>query len=174
MNNCDVCYGFVYDVLLTPLHPHMHLYGRERPKRLQGYARTVSAMILRIVAKTNPNTYANLISYDTYKNGGRQIGFPIKTVDDSIWLFHRSVRIYYSFLMLNKEYKSDVDSILGILLESMCLANCVDLYYYEQWLAQKLMHILENIYEIHNEHKINHKRERRVSLVPENWYDLYV
>jgi hypothetical protein len=79
-----------------------------------------------------------------------------------------------------KHKKPLFDIIVTLLQENVILRRCYDRYYYEQWLAQKFVYLLQNLKQIHKEHggKETPNLEKAIlrltiPTVPTHWYDLY-
>ncbi len=180
MDCCDRCLGFVEDFLLFPQHPFDELHKRERPKRLRHCVKDVSKILLEILTTVPQCKYEEIETYDRFVNGERRINPAQITADDLKWLYSRCVRFYYKFQYDMKHKKPLFDIIVTLLQENMILRRCYDRYYYEQWLAQKFVYLLQNLKQIHKEHggKETPNLEKailRVTIptVPTHWYDLY-
>lgn len=180
MEQCERCIGFVEDFLQNPQHPIEELHKRERPKRVRQCSRDIAKTLLRILVYTPLSLYEELETYDRFVNGERKINPGKITEDDLKWLYHRCVRFYYKFRMQYRQHNPHFDFILILLQEHMILSKCYDKYYYEQWLAQKFIFLLQNLKQIHREHggieRPNvEKASIRVSIptAPSHWYDLY-
>lgn len=153
MDGCNLCRGLLYDYICLPLMPCEPLSNRVKVERVKRCASEISESILYIFSKIPQDEYAQLMNHDTHYNGPYYIQNPMKLNDqETVWFYHRNIRLYFNFNMRYKGISAYIDTIVTILREHCILKNCCDSYCYEEWLAQKIMWGLQNIGQIHSEH----------------------
>ena len=143
--SCKLCEAFLHDYFTQPLEKENPLYHSvNHKKQVQQIPRLVY-LIMRISQTTN-----RYILQDAKSNMENYCCF-MKKIDNK----YQEYDIYYQFLKKNKRLETELQGAISDILESSFLKlNRADKYpiIIEKWLAFILGTLLQEIYDIHDDH----------------------
>lgn len=136
---CKKCMVFISDTLLQPPCPTSPHYGSFKQKRLAGCLQPLSYLFARHIETSRPDMHEWLNMMEMM---------------NCAVLNQTATRDYRMYQIWRNE-KTDVESMLTLLLENSILAKCRDKQVYEEWFAEKSMFLLSTVRQIHLEHSRN-------------------
>lgn len=143
--SCKLCEAFLHDYFTQPLEKENPLYHSvNHTKQVEQIPRLVY-LIMRISQTTN-----RYVLQDAKSNMENYCCF-MKKIDNK----YQEYDIYYQFLKKNKRLESELQGAISDILESSFLKlNRADKYatIIEKWLAFILGTLLQEIYDLHDDH----------------------
>jgi hypothetical protein len=143
--SCKLCEAFLHDYFTQPLEKENPLYHSVNHKKQVQQIQKIVYIIMKISQTTN-----RYVLQDAKSNMENYCCF-MKKIDNK----YQEYDIYYQFLKKNKHLETELQGAMSDILESSFLKlNRADKHatIIEKWLAFILGTLLQEIYDIHDDH----------------------